>query len=1120
MNSYVPLNLFSQYSISLGIADVDALVKKAKLYELPALALTDRANLFAAIKFYTAARKEGLKPIIGSVIPVSYGMHCGEMIILAKNYTGYIQLMECVTALYQEGVRVGDVVALPYTTILSLKEVLIISSGAQGLLQVVRTHYESKFKELLIECAQSFKDAFYIGITRLGSGEEAALNEVMVAEARQYQIPLLAVHPTYFIEKEDCDAHEARIAIQESTTLEARQASTKALTENYFKSPRTIIELFADLPDALANTVAVAKRCNLIIPLGKVFLPTPPMPEGQTAEAYLSTYAKEALERRIAIFLKGVDKQTYFSRLESELGVINQMGFAGYFLIVADFIAWAKKNHIPVGPGRGSGAGSLVAYALEITDVDPLQYDLLFERFLNPERVSMPDFDIDFCMEGRDRVIEYVTERYGRNNVAQIATFGTMAAKAVVRDCGRVLGLPYGFVDKIAKLIPFELGMTLQKALVDEPLLKARRETEEEVEALITLALKLEGVVRNVGKHAGGVVIAPSKLTDFTPLYCEEGSQQMVVQYDKDDIEAVGLLKFDFLGLKTLTVIDWAVRSVNAARISQNLSPIDIRTIPLNDAKTFDLLKRCQTTAIFQLESRGMKDLIKRLKPDTFEDIIALVALFRPGPLQSGMVDDFINRKHGKSAVNYSHPDLQPILRPTYGVILYQEQVMQIAQVLAGYTLGSADLLRRAMGKKKPEEMALQRTIFLQGAQLKGISTEVATNIFDLMEKFAGYGFNKSHSAAYAFVSYQTAWLKAHYASAFMAATLSSEISNTDKIVVLLREARDMGITVLPPSYEKSEYYFTVQAGAICYGLGAIKGVGEQAVNAILETRGEHVKTFSDILTAIDIKKINKRVFENLIKAGVFDNFNGNRAQLLFEAREVLQGLERQKISEKTQMTLFEDPLPVQYATQPALSLLEKLSFEKETLGLYLSGHPIHFFAPIVSKLMKRGKEETILAMVQAIRTLFTRKGDKMAILTLEDGKDLYEATVFSDVYEKSREHLTSGSIVVCIATREHDKFSDKERLRVLRIHTLPAFIAEYAKKLVLYIKNEATPDALKSLYSTCQAQETPVLPLEFVLQNASHAVRVSAANQLASTDLDFIETVAASSGVLKAEFV
>ncbi|HYQ72776.1 MAG TPA: DNA polymerase III subunit alpha, partial [Gammaproteobacteria bacterium] len=660
---------------------------------------------------------------------------------------------------------------------------------------------------------------------------------------------------------------------------------------------KEMLALFRDIPEALENTLEIAQRCNLELELGRNYLPDFPVPDGSGLDDYFARQAEEGLEQRLKQLLSSEtdDPQAmcahYMARLRTEIDVITKMGFPGYFLIVADFIKWAKANGIPVGPGRGSGAGSLVAYALTITDLDPLRYDLLFERFLNPERVSMPDFDVDFCMEGRDRVIEYVAEKYGRDKVSQIITYGSMAAKAVVRDVGRVLGHPYGFVDRIAKLIPFEIGMTLGKALEQEPAFSELYDEDEEVRAVIDLARSLEGLARNAGKHAGGVVIAPSQLTDFTPLYCEQGGEALVSQFDKDDVEAVGLVKFDFLGLRTLTIIDWALKTINARRAADKQPLVDINAIPLQDEASFDLLRASTTTAVFQLESSGMKDLIRRLQPDNFEDIVALVALFRPGPLQSGMVDDFIARKHG-AAIKYPHPDLEPILKPTYGIILYQEQVMQIAQVLSGYTLGGADMLRRAMGKKKPEEMAKQRSIFMEGAQQRGVDRKVAEGIFDLMEKFAGYGFNKSHSAAYALVSYQTAWLKAHYPAAFMAAVLSADMDNTDKVVHLIAECRDMKLKVVPPDINLSNYHFTEQtADTVVYGLGAIKGVGQGAIEGMLAERaaGGAFADLFDLCQRVDLRKVNRRVFDALIRAGALDTLGETRATQQANLAQALQ---------------------------------------------------------------------------------------------------------------------------------------------------------------------------------------------------------------------------------------
>lgn len=835
--------------------------------------------------------------------------------------------------------------------------------------------------------------------------------------------------------------------------------------------------------------------------MGENFLPDFPVPEGMDVNSFLQAESHKGLEQRLEIILSpkapgyvegevADRKKMYEERLKMELDVIIQMGFPGYFLIVADFIHWAKENDIPVGPGRGSGAGSLVAYALQITDLDPIHYELLFERFLNPERVSMPDFDIDFCMEQRDRVIEYVGERFGREKVSQIITYGTMAAKAVVRDAGRVLGHPYGFVDRIAKMIPFEIGITLDKALDQEEELNNLYEQEEEVRILMDLARSLEGISRNAGKHAGGVVIAPSKLTDFTPLYCEQGSTSTVTQFDKDDVEAVGLVKFDFLGLRTLTIIDWAVKTINHQRKEANEDLLDISMLPMDDALTFDLLKRCATTAVFQLESRGMKDLIKRLKPDCFDEIIALVALFRPGPLQSGMVDDFIDRKHG-AKVEYPHPEVEPILKPTYGVILYQEQVMQIAQVLAGYTLGGADMLRRAMGKKKPEEMAKQRSIFTEGAVKRGVEEETATYIFDLMEKFAGYGFNKSHSAAYALISYQTAWLKSHYPAAFMAAVLSSDMDNTDKVVTLIEECRDMHLEVAPPRVNESEYKFTVsEDDSVIYGLGAIKGVGEAAIESIHEERKAN-GIFSDLFDfcrRIDMRKANKRVLDALIRSGAMDNLGENRATLMAQLPDAIKAAEQHTRNDAVGIDdLFGSELPGNEGGQEQADRLKlppwddetRLVGEKETLGLYLTGHPIARYENELARLVTgriaelvaddslvstssgsgstgyRGRhaaeEKTVLAagLVMSIRTINTRRG-RMGVIMLDDRTARIEVTLFSDVYEKYRAIISKDILLVVQGVLGPDDFTGGVRLTVDTIYTIDQAREHYAKQLVI----------------------------------------------------------------------
>jgi DNA polymerase III subunit alpha len=841
------------------------------------------------------------------------------------------------------------------------------------------------------------------------------------------------------------------------------------------KSPAEMAELFADAPELLANTLEIAKRCSLEIRLGASMLPAYPVPAGSSTEEFLREESRRGLQTRLAATpaLSGSSAVAgYEARLDLELGVICAMGFAGYFLIVADFIRWARENGVPVGPGRGSGAGSLVAYALGITDLDPIEHDLLFERFLNPERVSMPDFDVDFCMEGRDRVIEYVANKYGRDRVSQIITYGTLAAKAVVRDVGRVLGHPYGYVDKIAKLIPLEIGMTLDKALEQEEELKRLYDNEPEVHDLIDLARTLEGLARNAGTHAGGVVIAPSVLTDFTPLYCEEGSSTPVTQFDKDDVEAAGLVKFDFLGLRTLTIIDWVVRDINQQRAGSGEAPLVMSALPMSDAPTFALLKSTKTTAVFQLESRGMKDLIRRLQPDRFGDIVALVALFRPGPLQSGMVEDFIARKHDTTGatIDYLHPDLKPVLEATYGVILYQEQVMQIAQILAGYTLGGADLLRRAMGKKKAEEMAKQRSVFVSGAVARGVRDAQATHIFDLMEKFAGYGFNKSHSAAYALLSYQTAWLKAHYPAAYMAAVLSSDMDKTDKVVTLIDECTDMGLKVLPPDVNASVYAFRVAGPAsIRYGMGAIKGVGASAVEAIIEEREKNgpFKTLPDLCRRIDLQRVNRRVFEALIRSGSLDLIGPNRASLTAELERAMHlGEQNSRAISVGQVDLFGLSAAENIAVAE-WSEAERLAGERETLGLFLSGHPITPYEPDLKFLVSArladvggpkppaplegarnwsaGKPATVAGLVLEIR----RRPNRVTLI-LDDRSARLEVSLYEEVFQQHRDIIVKDAILIIDGTLRFDDFIEAWRLQAKSLMDIDRARERFARRLWL----------------------------------------------------------------------
>jgi len=1043
---------------------------------MPAMAMTDQSNLFGLVKFYKTAIAQGIKPIIGAEIWLeneSDPQRPYSLVLLCQNQTGYKNLTELLSRGYTEGQHLGKAI-IKNEWLTDMSGLIALSAALRGDVgQMLLSNKKELAEKSLQHWLQLFPGRFYLELQRTGRSREEQYIQAALDLAEKFQVPVVATNDARFLQAADFEAHETRVCIHDGVVLEDPKRARLYSEDQYLRSAEEMSALFSDIPEAIENTIEIAKRCNVTLTLGKNFLPDFPVPEGMTTESYLVYMAEEGLQERLAILFpdEAVRKEkspAYIERLKIELDVIGQMGFAGYFLIVADFIQWAKKNGIPVGPGRGSGAGSLVAYAVHITDLDPLEYDLLFERFLNPERVSMPDFDIDFCMEGRDRVIEYVAQKYGRESVSQIITFGTMAAKAVVRDVGRVLNHPYGFVDKIAKLIPFEIGITLEKAL-EEPVFKERYEQEDDVRTLIDLARKLEGVARNAGKHAGGVVISPGLLTDFVPLYCEEGTQHYVTQLDKDDVEAIGLVKFDFLGLRTLTIIDWAVQTINQQRAAKNEEPININLIPTDDPASYTLLKSCQTTAVFQLESRGMKDLIKRLQPDCFEDIIALVALFRPGPLQSGMVDDFINRKHGRTKVIYPHPALEPVLKPTYGVIVYQEQVMQIAQVLAGYSLGAADILRRAMGKKKPEEMAKQREIFVTGSVKNNVKEEVAAAIFDLMEKFAGYGFNKSHSAAYALVAYQTAWLKAHFPAEFMAAVLSSDMDNTDKIVIFVEECQNMKLTVLPPAINEGEYKFTVnEKKEIVYGLGAIKGVGEAALSNIISERNQNGKYISlyDFCCRVDLRKVTKRVLEALIKSGAMDEWQLTRASLMESMPIVLQAAEQyEKTRLVNQTDLFslhaaeENNLEPQYIDAAEWPESVRLQNEKDTLGYYLSGHPfdeyareVRLFASTkIKDLYDRLNTTTCIAgLVNGVRTMKTKRGQTIAFVTLDDHSGKVDVALFSEVYESSRELLQKGSLLILEGEVANDDYTGGVRVSAKRVLSLAQAREEFAKRIII----------------------------------------------------------------------
>lgn len=1106
-NPFPHLRLHTEYSIVDGIVRIKKLMKESAALGIPAVAMTDHGNMFGAVKFYKAAKAAGIKPIFGADILLKNGDDAEsftKLVILCRNGEGYHRLMRIVSKGYTDGQTNGIPLVDRDWLIGNTEGLIALSAGLDGDIGRAISAGHSDIAERSAKwLADVFPDSFYIELSRVGkAGEDEYIREA-TAIAAKLNLPVVATNDVRFIKSTDFEAHEARVCIGASQILADPGRQKHYTDQQYLRSASEMRDLFSDIPEAIENAIEIAKMCTVDLEMGKYYLPKFPIPGGMDESEYLREISRNGLAERLEKILdkNAPDyfnrKKVYEERLEVELNVIIQMGFPGYFLIVSDFIRWAKDNGIPVGPGRGSGAGSLVAYAIKITDLDPLPYDLLFERFLNPERVSMPDFDVDFCMENRDKVIDYVAQKYGRDQVSQIITYGTMAARAVVRDAGRVMGFSYGLMDKIAKLIPFEPGMTLDRAMEEEEELRKIYDNDDEVRSIIDMARSLEGLARNAGKHAGGVVIAPSALTDFTPLYCEEGGGGLVSQFDKDDVEAVGLVKFDFLGLRTLTIIDWAVKSINIGRVARGDDPIDISSIPLDDPGAYDLLKKCETTAVFQLESRGMKDLIKRLSPDTFEDVVALVALFRPGPLQSGMVDDFINRKKGIAKIDYPHPDLEDVLKPTYGVIVYQEQVMQIAQVLAGYTLGGADLLRRAMGKKKPEEMAKQRQIFVDGATKNGVDADKAGSIFDLMEKFAAYGFNKSHSAGYALLSYQTAWLKRYYPSEFMAAVLSSDMDKTDKVVIFLEECSRMGMKVLPPDINRSSHMFTVDAtGRIIYGLGAVKGAGKAAIDIIIDERDKNgaYRDIYDLCRRVDTRKLNKRVLEALVKSGAMDSMGHNRATMMANIHDALKAAEQNTRSSLIgQNDLFggfsdECVAPIEIKKEKEWADTERLKYEKDTLGLYLTGHPINQYErelhhivtcrlgqidEIAESLMPSGggygkgrqeEKRIILAgLTVSVRKMVTQRGSKIAFVTLDDRTGRVEMALFSEAYDAYKDALGKDELIVAIGKLSFDEFSGRYRISADKVMSLDEARKTFVCKMIINLDHSQVDSEFNS---------------------------------------------------------
>ena len=1044
--SFVHLRLHSEFSVVDGVVRIDEVVKAAAADGQGALALTDSANMFGTVRFYKAARAQAVKPILGVDAWVTNEAdrdHPYRLLLLAADRSGYLNLCDLLSRAWLENPYRGRGELRSEWLAQSHAGLIALSGGPAG---EVGVHLAAGRRAAAAEAAQRlaacFGDRFYIELQRAGRPGDNAAVKAAVRLALDLRLPVVATHPVQYLAAEDFRAHEARVCIAEGETLADPRRPQRYTREQYFKTQAEMAALFADIPAALANSVEIARRCNLELVLGKPQLPVYPTPAGVTLDQHCADLALAGLDKRLAARYpdpgaREAERTRYTERLQFELAIIATMGFSGYFLIVADFINWAKDNGIPVGPGRGSGAGSLVAYSLGITDLDPLQYDLLFERFLNPERVSMPDFDIDFCQDNRDRVIDYVKHKYGAQAVSQIATFGTLGAKAVVRDVGRVLDMPYTKCDQLSKLIPHNPAdpWTLDRALAQEPAFAEAVNADEEHQQLIELARPLEGLTRNVGMHAGGVLIAPGKLTDFCPLYAQNGQAEAAVsQFDKDDVEAIGLVKFDFLGLTTLTILSLTLEYVK--RLDPGFSRT-LETLPLDDAKTYEVFKRADTAAIFQFESRGMRELLKRARPDRLEDLIALNALYRPGPMD--LIPDFIERKHGRQRVEYLHPTIEPILSETYGIMVYQEQVMRIAQVVGGYSLGSADLLRRAMGKKKPEEMAKQRSIFVDGAKAKGVAENVATELFDLMEKFAGYGFNKSHSAAYALVAYQTAYFKAHHPAAFMAANLTAVMDDTDKVKELVDDCKALGLVLQAPDVNAGAWRFEpVDAKTIRYGLGGIKGTGKGAIEAILaeRSRGGPFTGLFDFCARAEKGVINRRVVEALVRAGAFDALDADRAKLFASVGRALEAAEK-AAADASQESLFGSifggetagATGVGYVPARPWSERERLANEKLALGYYFSGHLFAEYEAEARRLaptrladIKPTREPVRLAgVIVSSRAQNSRRG-RMGVIVLDDGSAQLELMIFSELYDRRRALLKEDTLVfVTGRVREFD---------------------------------------------------------------------------------------------------
>lgn len=1106
---FIPLRLHSEFSITDGMVRIKEAVNKAKENQFPALGISDLMNLFGMVKFYKSCLSSGIKPIIGVDFILKNEQNIDKpsrFMLIAQNHQGYLRLCELLTHAFIDDTYVGGQAQLEWSMLTNGDNTgLICLSGAHlgDIGQALVNEAYDEAKQLTEKWTTLFPNRFYLELQRIPERphlENSVIHTLNLA--KEFNLPVVATHPTQFLNPDDFEAHEARVCIAAGYVLGDSRRPKQFEPSQYFINHDEFAERFSDIPEALENSLEIAKRCNLEITLGKNFLPIFPTPEGVSLDDFLVSETKEGLQKRLQlIYPDETEREKHLpelrERLDFEIRTIIQMGFPGYFLIVADFINWAKNNGCPVGPGRGSGAGSLVAFSLGITDLNPLDYALLFERFLNPERVSMPDFDVDFCQFNRGRVIDYVRDRYGHDAVSQIITFGTLASKAVVRDVGRVLQMPYSMCDELSKLIPAAPGKqySLDDAVEMEPILQQKLDNDEEVTKLWSLAKKLEGLTRNVGMHAGGVLIAPGKLTDFCPLYQAQGGAP-VSQFDKDDVEQVGLVKFDFLGLRNLTIIQYALDFIKEIHPDFDTK---LETLPLTDEPTYHLLQKGNTTGVFQLESDGMKGYLTKLKPNRFEDIVAMLALYRPGPLGSGMVETFINRKQGKEKPDYFHPDLLVCLEPTYGVIVYQEQVMQISQIIGGYTLGGADMLRRAMGKKKPEEMAKHRDIFINGAKEKGYDVKLAEHLFDLMAMFAEYGFNKSHSAAYALVTYHTAWLKTHYPAFFMAATMSCELDNTDQIKVFYDDALHNKLKFLPPSINHSFYLFKpINDNQIRYALGAIKGTGEAAVNEIVaerEKNGSFTSLF-DFCERMSKTHVNKRSLEALIKAGAFDEIDPNRAKL-FENIGLAMVNAEQVAANANQGSLF-DLMDDSFA--PQVEMIETdpwdemtlLTEEKQAVGFYLSKHPFSAYAKEIQTFVKQPLKklsvkdgiQVLAGFVTAIRTKIGKRG-KMAFIQLEDNDSRVEVSVFGETYEQYAPFLQSDQIMIIEAKVSRDDFNGGENLRILadKIYTLEKARARFARGLVLTVTEKTPVNQLITLLADYQGKEDAVT-LKVIYQN------------------------------------